>query len=255
MTRTWRRASSRRPDPFRPNGRAQLSRRARSSRFWASGLTCYVDVHGTDATACPLLVVSDASPLAAMVAGGRGPIPTRVRGAQLRPLPVADRVRTAVDVWGWLDTVPGPAHADLLRRVIHFCPADVPRLADDCVLLRCVVEQVLLVDEGGVELAGFRAAQPDPLQRHEAEFVRHLLAAHVTELAELCRLLHPELMEVAVEIAPSGLDRHGLTLRIVTPDDVHEIRLPFAAPAEDPRALAAAMRQLLARARAGPYVP
>lgn len=205
--------------------------------------------HGTDRDGRPLLIVVNGSALAGVVAAARGPVDVAVHAARLSPLRVADRLRGRVALRGTLDVVPlaerGLALLQLARQGRARAACALPA---DSSLLR--VEPVALdVDGVGVGPVDYRRATPDPLVDAEPALLQTLLAERPHDLAGLCAMLDPMLLVDAVEIAPSGLDRYGLTVRIAGRRHVREARLPFVTPVDGPRDVPVALQVLLGRAR------
>jgi hypothetical protein len=220
--------------------------RVRTPGAWAE-----VDLHGTDPDGSVVLVLPEESPVVAAVREASGDLPVLVDGADLCPVPVADRVRGRVRLVGWVHE-PDPA----LRRELALVVAD--REGADALLdIGCgrtvlyvhVVEA--LVAEGGadpddvgavefVEPPDYARARPDPLAGAEAALLSHIVAGHPTELRRLAAQLPEDLRAGATPVA---LDRYGLILRC----GARDIRLPFGSPVRCPRELPSRMRELLAR--------
>ena len=75
-----------------------------------------------------------------------------------------------------------------------------------------------------VPLASYHAAAPDPLWREAPGILRHLSHGHMSELIA-CVRAHG--MRRAEWVMPSGLDRFGLRLLVITPEGVADTRLSF----------------------------
>lgn len=205
--------------------------------------------HGTDRHGRPLLIVDDGSALAGLVAAARGPVEVSLHAARLSPLRVPDRLRGRVEIRGLLDVVP-PAE----RPLALLQPDRQGRAPAACALpegssLLRIEPVTISVDGVGVDPVDHRCAAPDPLVDAEPALLQTLLAARPRDLAGLCTMLDPMLLVDVVEIAPSGLDRYGLTLRVAGRDHVREARLPFVAPVDGPRDVPVALQVLLGRAR------
>lgn len=221
----------------------------------AHGETSLVPVHVTDPDGRPLLLVPDTAPVASAVAGSRAAVPARVRAAQLRPLQVVDRVRARVELHGALDVVPVTERHGAMLRLAHLAgthPAATgsPEPPPGYALLRVEPHHVTL-DGAPVDLASYTAATHDPFADRESALLRHLLGERPQAVAGLATLLDPAVIAEATEIAPSGLDRHAVTILVTGPAGAREIRLAFPAPAPTPAALESALGVLLARARRG----
>ncbi|HVL86328.1 MAG TPA: hypothetical protein VM367_18835 [Pseudonocardia sp.] len=223
----------------------------------AHGSPSLVGAHASDPDGRPLLLVPDVAPAASAVAGSRAAVPARVRAAQLRPLQVVDRVRARVELHGSLDVVPvGERGAAMLRLAdlgrmppgaAHLAGAPAPEVPDGHALLRIDPHHVTL-DGAPVDLDAYAAAVPDPFAGRESTLLRRLLGDRPQAVAGLATLLDPAVVAEATEIAPSGLDRRGVTILVATPAWSREIRLAFAAPADTPAALEGALGVLLASA-------
>jgi hypothetical protein len=75
-----------------------------------------------------------------------------------------------------------------------------------------------------VPLASYLAAAPDPLWREAPGILRHLSRGHMGELVACIRAQE---LPQAEWVMPSGLDRFGLRLLVLTPDGVAVTRLSF----------------------------
>jgi len=198
----------------------------------AGGMVTTIATHATDDSGRPMLTVERRSPLAEFLAGRPDPTPLVVHAAALRPLQVPDRVRTRVVLCGFLTIVRRPAeHIAAVLRLTSTRTEQTPRLEPGCLLLR---GEVLAINVDGLQVQpdAYAAAAPDPLVDHETAILGELLRNRTADIIEICGLLEPELLAEATEIAPSGLDRHGITVWLSGPDRVCEIRLPFAVPVD-----------------------
>lgn len=211
----------------------------------AGGVVATVAAHVTDDSGRPMLTVDRRSPLAELLAGMRGPVPMVVHAAALRPIQGPDRVRTRVELRGFLTIVRRPAeHIAAALRWASTRTAERPPFKPGCLMLR---GEVLAINIDGLQVDpdAYAAAAPDPLVDHETAILEELLRNRTADIIEICGLLEPELLAEATEIAPSGLDRHGLTVWLSGPERVCEIRLPFAMPVDRLHDLPAAMGLLL----------
>jgi hypothetical protein len=75
-----------------------------------------------------------------------------------------------------------------------------------------------------VALADYQTAAPDPLWPHAAGVLRHLEHGHMAELVA-CTRAHG--MPEVEWVAPSGLDRYGLRLLVLSAEGVSQARLSF----------------------------
>lgn len=212
----------------------------------AAGVRCTVDRHGADRFGRPVLLVADAGPLATVLAGAEGPVPTLIDAAQVRPLPGPDRVRARVELLGWIDVVPSTAHRSAMATLPCALPTPLSRSQLGGSVLRAEILTVA-VDGTPVDPDDFALAEPDPLVDHEAGLLRALLADRAHDLARLCELLDVMSTVGATEIVPVGVDRFGLTFRVERPGGTREVRLPFRAPVTAPCGLPAAVRRLADR--------
>lgn len=168
---------------------------------------------------------------------GAVPQPTRavVHAAQLHVLHLPDRVRHRVRLCGTIGPVPDSERAALLRR------GTLPNLPDlldghgdraglDGHRLLRVEAALVQLDGVRVPLPTYRAAAPDPLAPVEAAQLEELLRSRQDDLVWLSTLLGPGPTAGATRIAPVGLDRYGLTLRVTGPDGTadHRLAFPFA---------------------------
>lgn len=214
----------------------------------ADGSPGLVAMHVTGPDGTPVILTPDRSPLAE--AGARDDVPVLLRAVQLRPLQVPDRVRARVEIHGRLGPVPQAEHATAMLRLARTGVVPVTtELPDGLVLLRVVPAQVTL-DGAAVDVDAYRGARPDPFAHREGQLLRRLFGDRPDAVAGLCTLVDPALLAGATEIAPSGLDRHGITIMATAPGGARETRIPFDAPLARVGALDEALQLLLDRARA-----
>lgn len=190
-----------------------------------------IGLHTVDAAARLLLQSPPDAHLAAELAmAPHGDLAALVEFTDIAPVAVRERVRARLTLGGWL-TALGP-------KALVFNAA----------------RAVLTEDDGTttIGLDELTLASPDPLATHEAEMLARLDATHADTVAPLARLLPPRLQLGATEVRPLRLDRHGLVLRIETPDTHHDARLPFATPATHPGEAVRQFHLLLAQATARP---
>lgn len=214
----------------------------------ADGAPGLVSLHVTGPDGTPVVLVPEGSALAA--AGARDDVPVLLRAVQLRPLQVPDRVRARVEVHGRLGPVPPAEHATAMLRLARTGGVPVTTaVPEGLALLRVLPAQVTL-DGAVVDVDAYRAARPDPFAHREAQLLRRLFGDRPDAVAGLCTLVDPALLAGATEIAPSGLDRHGITIMATAPRGLREARIPFDAPLTRVGALDEALQLLLDRARA-----
>lgn len=190
-----------------------------------------IGLHTVDAAARLLLQNPPDTLLAAeLTMAPHGDLAALVEFTDIAPVSVRERVRARLTLGGRLSAV-GP-------KALVFHPARAVLTEDDATT-------VIGLDE-------LTLASPDPLATHEAEMLARLDATHADTVAPLARLLPPRLQLGATGVRPLRLDRHGLVLRVETPDTHHDARLPFAAPATHPGEAVRQFHLLLAQATARP---
>ncbi len=91
---------------------------------------------------------------------------------------------------------------------------------------RVVLRSAEFTGAGGrpVPLASYLGAAPDPLWRVAPGILRHLSRGHMGELVACVRA---QGLRQAEWVMPSGLDRFGLRLLVLTPDGIADTRLSF----------------------------
>jgi putative heme iron utilization protein len=101
-----------------------------------------------------------------------------------------------------------------------------------------------------VDLEGWAAAEPDPVEPHAAGAIEHLNADH----AEACLLMAQRLGQrpEATAAVVTGIDRYGLDLVATGPQGPGRVRLGFDEPVGTPDAIRAATVTLARRARQAP---
>ncbi|KUL31084.1 DUF2470 domain-containing protein [Streptomyces regalis] len=190
-----------------------------------------IGLHTVDAAARLLLHNPPDGQLAAELAvAPHGDLAALVEFTDIAPVSVRERVRARLTLGGRLSAL-GP-------KTLVFHPA------------RAVLKQ-----DGGTTSIGLdelTLAAPDLLATHEAEMLARLDAAHTDTVAPLARLLPAREQLGATGVRPLRLDRHGLVLRLETPDSHHDVRLPFATPATHPGDAVRQIHALLAEATARP---
>lgn len=191
----------------------------------ADGIREFVAEHGADQRGRPLLMLPASSPVVA--AARSATLGVRLRAASLRLVEVADRVRARLELHGHL-------------RALRVLRSGRVLLATEVLAVR--------LDGSAVDPDTYADSRPDPFADDEAALVRALLRHRPATLAGACAQVVPDLVATAVAIAPSGLDRHGVTVWLAGPGWSREIRLGFPAPLDANGDIAAAVRTLLREA-------
>jgi hypothetical protein len=176
-------------------------------------------------------------------------LPVMLELSDVAPVSVRRPVRGLLWVSGRLRVLP----LRVARRAALRIAAEQPdeRLLDvghGETLLRLEPTMVVLSDAEGTEAlapTAVAAAAPDPVAATGDAWLAHLAAAHANTLSALVPRLPNHLRRPGNRIAPLGVDRHGLRLRIESENDDHDVRLPFAAPLSCPGQLGEAVRTLI----------
>lgn len=224
--------------------------RARTTMTLAATLTVTARRGGTRFAPGPaggvvVLHAVDTDGSLVLVPPGRGPAalsgPVIVEAALTAPVPGPDRRIDPVRLAGTARPDPSSAARSLLVTA-HLDEPGALVIGPD----------VVRVTVGGIDLDG-RALDPvayagaacDPVAAGSDAVVAHVLDRRPEWIVRWARLLPPELVEDAWEIAPVRIDRHGVLLGITTATRaVRRARLDFAAPLTDPAELPAAIRTL-----------
>jgi len=188
----------------------------------ADGMHELVTQHRTDRHGRVSLLLAPSSPVVAAIR--RAPVAMLLSGASLRPVELADRVRARVELGGFLcGTRPLPVNWVVVQA------------------------QVLTVGLDGVPVdpRTFAAARPDPFVDAEPALVRTLLRHRPAALAAACAQVAPRLVAAASALAPSGLDRYGVSVWLAGHRWTRELRLDFPAPLDRDDDVRAAVEQLL----------
>lgn len=205
-------------------------------------------------------LLDDGSFAVAVPAGSAPPVagPALLELTDRAPLPLRKPVRSLVWIRGELrpvDLAAVPAVLDLIaardpRPELLAVQTPLTGAPDGSgigyTLWRLEAESVVVADATGAEAIGvaeLMAAAPDPFCTIEAGWLRHVDTEHPEVLARLAARLPTRLRRGTVR--PLGLDRYGVSLRVETPDDDHDVRLPFHQPVDDPRTLGQAIRILM----------
>ncbi|MHC1561905.1 DUF2470 domain-containing protein [Actinomycetospora sp. C-140] len=183
---------------------------------------------------------------------GEALLPVMLELADVAPVTVRRPVRGLLWISGRLRVLP----LRVARRAALRIAAEHPdeRLLDvghGETLLRLEPAMVVLSDAEGTEAlapTAMAAAPPDPVATTGDAWLAHLAAAHAGTLSALVPQLPPHLRRGGHRLAPLGVDRLGLRLRVEGDDpgrSDHDVRLPFAAPLSCPGQLGAAVRALI----------
>lgn len=214
-------------------------------------------LHHVPATGAATLQFPDDHPLVTAVRDrGEALLPAMLELADVAPVTVRRPVRGLLWISGRLRVLP----LRVARRAALRIAAEVPdeRLLDvghDEVLLRLEPAMVVLSDAEGTEAlapTAMAAAPPDPVAATGDGWLAHLAAAHAGTLSALVPHLPAHLRRPGHRLAPLGVDRLGLRLRVEIdgpePAD-HDVRLPFRHPLSCPGQLGQAVRALLGDVR------
>lgn len=214
------------------------------------GLRVAPTLHHVPATGAATLQFPDDHALV-LAARERGDalLPVMLELSDVAPVPVRRPVRGLLWVSGRLRVLP----LRVARRAALRIAAEQPdeRLLDvghGETLLRLEPTMVVLSDAEGTEAlapTAVAAAAPDPVAATGDAWLAHLAAAHANTLSALVPRLPIHLQRPGHRIAPLGVDRHGLRLRIESENDDHDVRLPFGAPLSCPGQLGEAVRVLI----------
>ncbi|GAA4811267.1 DUF2470 domain-containing protein [Actinomycetospora chlora] len=186
-------------------------------------------------------------------------LPVMLELGDVAPVTVRRPVRGLLWISGRLRLLP----LRVARRAALRIAAEQPdeRLLDvghGASLLRLEPAMVVLSDAEGTEAlapTAVAAAAPDPVAATGDAWLAHLAAAHAGTLSALVPHLPPGLRGPGHRLAPLGVDRFGLRLRVETDEGGdHDVRLPFAAPLSCPGQLGEAVRALIGCGRPAPAV-
>lgn len=176
-------------------------------------------------------------------------LPVMLELADVAPVRVRRPVRGLLWISGRLRLLP----LRVARRAALRIAAEQPdeRLLDvghGEALLRLEPAMVVLSDAEGTEALApttMAAAPPDPVAVTGDAWLAHLAAAHAGTLGALLPHLPPHLRRPGHRLAPLGVDRLGLRLRVESDADDHDVRLPFPRPLSCPAQLGEAVRALI----------
>ncbi|MFC5141842.1 DUF2470 domain-containing protein [Actinomycetospora rhizophila] len=210
-------------------------------------------LHHVPSTGAATLQFPEDHPLVLQVRErGEALLPVMLELADVAPVTVRRPVRGLLWVSGRLRVLP----MRVARRAALRIAAELPdeRLLDvghGETLLRLEPAMVVLSDAEGTEAlapTAMAAAPPDPVAATGDPWLAHLAAAHAGTLSALVPRLPVRLRRPGHRLAPLGVDRLGLRLRVETDDPEatdHDVRLPFAAPLSCPGQLGEAVRGLI----------
>ncbi|WP_067663674.1 DUF2470 domain-containing protein [Nocardia miyunensis] len=192
-------------------------------------------------------VPMDSPAVHAAARGGEGGVQAVLELTDRTPLPLREPVRALVWLRGRVRAVPAGTQRLLASSVAEDHPH--PALLDvghTTTLLRLMINSAVLADSTGAESvchADLREARPDPFWELEAAWLQHMDADHADVVAQLARHLPTRLRGGAIH--PLAIDRYGISLRVETSEEDHDVRLSFQTPVEDVQSLSRAVRILV----------
>lgn len=154
--------------------------------------------------------------------------PAMLEIADPAPVPVRDRIRATVRIYG------DAAHSGEVAHGIRIQPASVRLQTSGATLTLSPVDLWL--------------AEPDPLALCEAALLGHLDSCHPETMEMLAGLIPDEIRAHARRLAPIALDRAGIVLRVEHAVGHVDVRLAFPREATDPDQAAQALAALLGAA-------
>ena len=218
-------------------------------------------LHHVPATGAATLQLAEDHPLVLAVRErGAAQLPVMLELADVAPVELRQPVRALLWISGRLRLLPARVARRAALRIAGEQPDE--RLLDvghgDC-LLRLEPCTVVLSDAEGTDVlapTALAAAPADPLAGVGDDWLAHLADAHASVLADLSRCLPPDLVRPGSRVAPLGVDRLGLRLRVEDPGGGdHDVRLGFPGPVVCPRRLGEAVRHLAGQAVTAPASP
>lgn len=207
-------------------------------------------LHHVPSTGAATLQFPDDHPLVLRVRErGDALLPVMLELADVAPVTVRRPVRGLLWISGRLRVLP----LRVARRAALRIAAEQPdeRLLDvghGEVLLRLEPAMVVLSDAEGTEVlapTAMAAAPPDPVAATGDAWLAHLAAAHAGTLSALAAHLPLHLRRPGRRLAPLGVDRLGLRLRVESDTDDHDVRLAFPRALSCPGQLGEAVRALV----------
>lgn len=165
-------------------------------------------------------------------------LPAALEITDVAAVAMPHRIRGTAWLAGWLSAVTDPADQERfgdLRPSTSPKPAGASPTDRGQVLVRLEVGEAHLEDLWGtaqVEPDTLAAAEPDPLVACESDLLLHLADAHREQLAQLYGLLDqpPGPAEPPRRVVPVSLDRFGLRVRMIWPENCWDARFDFPAP-------------------------
>jgi hypothetical protein len=213
------------------------------------GLRVVPNLHHVPATGAATLQLPADHPVVLLVRDrGATQLPVMLELGDVAPVEVRQPVRGLVWISGRLRLLPLRVARRAALRIAGEHPDE--RLLDvghGDVLLRLDPTMIVLSDAEGTEMmapATMAAAPADPLADAGDRWLAHLASAHAGVLGGLVHRLPPGLRSPGHRLAPLGVDRLGIRLRVETPRGDHDVRLAFAEPVSCPRRLGAEVQRL-----------
>jgi hypothetical protein len=216
-----------------------------SSALHAVDIGCGPHLAATTTAAGQVLVVV---PLSGTVAAAvrespLGDLPARLTVTDTCPQVGRAPVRARLDLAGWLTPVRAEHQQEAVLAFADVAPCDV--LLDvglTATLLRLDVADVVVEGCGRrteVSPEEYSAARPDPVALAEAD-VLAAADAHMTALLRRVRLWAGA--DDCVHLL--GVDRYGVTFRVLSAGEFYDLRVPFAAELAGPADVPEAVRRL-----------
>jgi hypothetical protein len=216
-----------------------------SSALHAVGIGCGPHLAATTTAEGQVLVVvpTSGTVAAAVRESPLGDLPARLTVTDSVPHLVRAPVRARLDLAGWLTPVRAEHQQAAVLAFADVAPCDV--LLDvglTATLLRLDVADAVVEGCGRrIELSPeeYSAARPDPVALAEAD-VLAAADAHLAALLRRVRLWAGE--DDCVHVL--GLDRYGVTFRVLSAGEFYDLRVPFGAEVAGPDDVPEAVRQL-----------
>ncbi len=209
--------------------------------------------HAADPNGTPLMLVDDNSSLV-RIARRNGDVGCVLHGSSLTPASVADRVRAAIRMIGWLrevsETERTSAASLLAERGIDAAPPGMSLMCLD-------VAEVSVIDGRGhcdVDLDDYNDARPDMIADYETLIIGALTSDHLVEVALLGRLASYVVEAPCANAIVVGVDRFGVRVRVDVIYDMNttqsvDVHLPFASPLQHSGQVSGAIASLVENAR------
>lgn len=177
---------------------------------------------------------------------GAGTLEATLEFTDTAPVDLRDTTRSLLWINGTL-RVPPPSEARGLALSVSARDPD-ERLLDlghGRTMVTVVPDLIVHSDQDGCHLltpAEFADAPADPFGRWEGPWLRHLEQQHPDVLRSLVARC-PESLPPG-RPRPLGVDRHGLRLRLESPEGDHDVRICFRRPARTPDDVAHEVQQM-----------